>query len=334
MGETLENLRSSSLEAFMATVRDKLERLESLRLDKKESYLFRKKVAVPVAALLTPVLGYIDYFLLMWQRGSDDGFVGVTVIVFGALYGWVTNPKRQYAKEYKKQILPGLAKSLGLHYDSKKSISMAMMKPSKIVPSHDRYTVDDYFEGSYKDVDLRFADIHLEEKRRSNKRTYYATVFKGLAVLLEMDRKKFRGHTIMLEDQKKLFEWFKEKSSNLDRAHLVDPEFEKEFDVYTNDQVEARYLIDPVMIEELKTLKGEYEGNKMLAAFYEGKLLIMIASKHNHFEPAGFFTKATDPESVGRMRGEIVEILEIIDRLDLYDPLAIQQEDLPVSTLS
>ena len=74
-----------------------------------------------------------------------------------------------------------------------------------------------------------------------------------LAVLLTQGTKRFHGHTIMTQDKGKVGSWFKEKTSSFKRADLVDPEFEKLFDVFTTDQVEARYLIDPRIIENLKT---------------------------------------------------------------------------------
>jgi hypothetical protein len=60
----------------------------------------------------------------------------------------------------------------------------------------------------------------------------------------------------------------------------------------------------------------------MTAAFYDDRVLIMIASKVNHFEPADIYTPATHEESLLAMREEIAQILSIVDRLSLYDPQA------------
>lgn len=323
----LESLRNIDDIEFMKSVEIDLKDLETIRQEKLDSFIRRKKISIPIATILTPICIWIDGWLLILSTNSDDSGAGITFMLLGGLYWWTTAPKRQYAKSYKKNILPKLAKTLGLFYSGTKKIPIDIMRRTKIVPSHDRYTSDDYFEGQYKGVNIQFSEIKLQEKRRSNKRTYYATVFKGVAVLLEMEKKNFYGHTIMLQDQKKLFEWFKEKSTGLDRAHLVDPEFEKAFDVYTNDQTEARYLIDPAMIEDLKSLYAEYDGKKMMAAYFENKMLILIASKHNHFEPADIYVKATDPASIRNMKQEIIKILSVIDTLKLFDPMAWQEEN-------
>lgn len=317
----MSDVRSKDDKAFIERSKEALEHLEHVRLEKLKVFESRKKIGGLGAAIATPICGYIDYWLLLLQAGNDDGIAGLTALVLGGIYYWVTAPKRAYTKSYKQKILPEIAALFGeLTYDLSGKISMALMLPSKIVPHHDRYRAEDYFSGEYKGITMKFSEINLMERRRSDKKTRYVTVFKGLAILLNTKHKRFYGHTILQKDRNALMEWFKEKSNGLERAEMVDPEFEEFFDAYTNDQVEARYLIDPAMIERLKSLYEEYDGKNMSVAFYENKMLILIASNHNHFEPASIYVPASDPASILSMKKEVGEILSIIDKLALYDP--------------
>ncbi len=326
----VSDIRLEQEQGFLEKSKIHLEHLEGVRLEKLKSYRWRKRLAIPCAAVLTPICGYIDYWLLFLSN-SDDSGCGLTVAVLGGLYAWVTHPRRQYAKEYKVRILPDLAKLFGdFRYELKGRISIDKMRPSKILPKHDKYKTEDYFQGQYKGVDIEFSEIDFKQRRRSKNRTYYVSVFKGLAILLDMQSKKFYGHTMLDRDRGKVSEWFKQRSSKLKRANLVDPEFEDVFDVYTDDQVEARYLIDPVMMEKLKGLQEEYEGENMTAAFYESKMLILIQSKHNYFEAAALEIPATDPRSILNMKKEIGEILSLIERLNLYDPAKVHEQNSSV----
>ncbi len=326
----VRDVRSDDDQAFLKQSKAHLEALEEIRQQKLKIYNRRKSIAVPVAAVITPVLGYIDYWLLFLRAVSDDGGAGLTVIALGALYAWVTSPKRQYAKAYKEKILPEIAKLFGdFAYDLKGRVEPAKMQPSRILPNHDRYKSEDYFSGTYKGVTVELSEIDLQTRHKDSKgRTSYRTVFKGLAILLDMKTKKFYGHTTLQRDRGKITEWFKEKTGNLKRANLVDPEFEKIFDVYTDDQVEARYLIDPLMIERLKGLQDEYHGEGITAAFYENKMLVLIQSKHNYFEPADLTVPAADPDSILAMKREVGEILSLIDRLSFYDPDAVHDSEM------
>lgn len=305
---------------FLGENQVELERLEGVRKEKYKSYQLRKGIAFPAVVIITLMLGCIDLWNLYFG-GSDDYYTGIVVAVAVGLYAWVTYPCVQYTKLYKRSFLPDIIKLFGdFRYAIDGKIDVDRMRTSGIIPNHDKYETEDYFDGTYKGVNVEFSEVDFLERRRSKNRTYYVSVFDGLAILLEMNSKKFYGHTILDKDKGKVAEWFKEKSSDLKRANLVDPEFEGIFDVYTNDQMEARYLIDPVMMERLKSLQEEYGGDSISAAFYDSKMLILIKSGHNFFEPANINVPATDPRSILRMKKDIGEILSLIDRLSLYDP--------------
>ena len=304
---------------FFESVKPVLESLESIRLEKRAIYLYRRKWGTIAAIVGMPVTGFIDHWLLLLQSHSDDQFTGLTFGFLAMIYAWVSKPKRDYRRAYKQDMLPRIARLFGdFIYEAKGRIPMAAMMPSKIVPQHDKYESEDYFKGHYKGAEICFSEINLKQRRRSDKRTYYVSVFKGLAVTIGMKPNKFFGHTIMIKDSSSLGEWFKEKNTGLKRANLVDPQFEKMFDVYTNDQVEARYLIDPVMIEKMKKLSELYETKGLSAAFYDSRLLILMKSNKNYFEPASIHVKATDEQTLLRMKREVGQIMTLVDYLALY----------------
>ena len=303
-------------DGFLEQSRSALARLEQIRLKNLKDFERRSKIALPVGAILVPLFAFIDFFLLSLQSGSDDQFAGLSVIGLGGLWWWANQPKRAYAAAYKKDILPKIANLFGdFRYEPKGGISMDQMKLSKIVPRHNKFATEDHFIGNYKNVSIEFSEIKL--KRSSRRST--VTVFDGLAILLTRGTRKFYGHTILVKETHSIGEWFKSVTSGLQKADLVDPEFERLFDVFTTDQVEARYLLDPAIMENLKSLYEEHDGERLMAAFYEGSVLILVESKKNLFEPASIHTPATDSESILSMRREVSSILSIIDRLSLID---------------
>lgn len=301
---------------FLETCKPELDTIEEFRLVKLRNYKLRKSIAIPVATLLTPILAYLDYWLIMLQRSSDDGFAGVTFFVIGAIYWWATQPRRQYAKEYKQKIMPRIIKLFGnFNYQIDGCLDLEALKPSGIFPSFTSKKSEDCFTGEYMGVGMEFSELELTSGSGKNRRT----VFKGMVILLDLRHKKFLGKTILRRNAGNIQKWFQGMVSDLEHARMADPEFEKIFDVHTNDQVESRWLVDPAMIEKLKALYTEYEGKGMLASWYDNKMLILINSQHNHFEPAHLETPATHPGSILSMKREIAQVLSIIDRLSLYD---------------
>ena len=131
------DLREQADKDFLEESKEALEHLEEVRLEKLKTFEKRKKIGIPAAAIAGPIAGYIDYLLLAWQSG-DDSFAGLTFLVLGGLYAWVTKPRREYRKAYKSDILPRLAKLFGdFTYSIDASIDMIKMMPSKIVPKHE-----------------------------------------------------------------------------------------------------------------------------------------------------------------------------------------------------
>jgi hypothetical protein len=228
----------------------------------------------------------------------------------------VSQPRRAYAKAYKQDILPQVAKRFGAFtYDADGEIPMYEMQPSKIIPCHTHYHSEDYFAGTHNNAKIRFCEIKLEKK--SGKST--VTVFRGLAILISM-QKKFLSHTIVVKNAAALMQWFEEKKSGLKRADLVDPEFEKMFTVYTNDQVDARYLIDPVIIERFKSMAEIYSAQGLTASYYDRRLLLLIPSRIDLFEPAALEVSAEDKRSILHMEQEMEHIFLLIDQLENYRP--------------
>lgn len=316
----MEDLRQVDDESFYRRVLPQLEALEKLRRAKYAAYRLRLKLGGLASMVLMPFTMFLDFLLLRWQSGHDDSAAGLTFVVAAGIWWWITQPKRQYAKAYKADIMPQIAKLFGdLFYDPDGKIAMEAMKPFKIIPNHTRYKSEDYFTGTYHDTLIRFAEIHLEERRQSGKNSRYVTVFKGLAIMITLPQEKFAGHTILKANGHALAQWFEEKSSGLKRADLVDPEFEKQFDVFTNDQVEARYLIHPVMIEKLKALRDSYEAKGVMAAYLKDTLLILMASNKNHFEPPDIKVPSTDHEELLAMKQEVGHVLSLVDELEMYD---------------
>ncbi len=343
-------------QTFVENSREALNTLEGIRLKKLAQYKFRKSIGIPVAALLIPFLGYADYWLLMISARSDgdDGFAGLTFLVLGGIYWWITQPRRKYAKAYKTEILPSIAKLFGnMTYNIKGCLPLDILKSSKIIPSHDKVKSEDHFSGTYKDVNIEFCEMKMTETRGSGKNRRTVTTFKGLGILMDMKGKRFYGHTIVDRNRGKLSEWFKQKQHKLKRANLVDPRFEDIFDVYTNDQVEARYLVDPFIMERLvdlhdtftkmhkpthdqkqmdevfmkhlRHLNGNYRQKWLTAAFWDSKVLILIANDYNHFEPADLHIPATDTQSILNMKREVADVLNMVDQMKAYDPLSVHR---------
>jgi len=325
MTDKKQKKRSADDAEFAARIAPVVEKLEKRRKILHDKYLWRRKFLLRAALPLFLVTLGIDFGILTERTGINLPLL--TFAAAAAVLFWLTAPQRHYKKNYKKGVLPQIAGLFGdFRYFEDGRIPISEIEPSLILPKHDRYTSEDMFEGRYKETGIRFAEILLEEqyevrvtgyKGKTKYRTEYRPVFQGLAVLIDLRGRRFSSHTIIIRNKTRFFEWIKERKTGLRKAGLVDPEFEKRYDAYTNDQVEARYLIDPVMIERIRALNDIYSTDGISLAYFDNKLLIMIPSRKNMFEPANISIRAVNMENLRKLKQEIAQVLRLIDHLIL-----------------
>ena len=121
--------------------------------------------------------------------------------------------------------------------------------------------------------------------------------------------KDFKGKTTILRDC-----FFKLRFGE-SRVKMENPDFENTFDVYSTDQVEARYLITPSMMERLLELDRKF-GQGVTISFRDSTILIAIPDSKNHFE-ASIWNPITNIQSLSTEIETISALISIVDDLNL-----------------
>ena len=111
--------------------------------------------------------------------------------------------------------------------------------------------------------------------------------------------------------------WLSDKFGKLESVKLEDPVFEKKFEVYSNNQVEARYLLTTSFMERLLNLSELYESKSIQCSFYDDRLLLMIPSSQNHFETASIYRQATFVDDINTILEQMAHIFKMIEILHL-----------------
>lgn len=100
------------------------------------------------------------------------------------------------------------------------------------------------------------------------------------------------------------------------QINLEDTKFSKRFRVYSNDEVEARYLITPSFMERFLNLTTSFGSKKAKCAFYDNKVIFAISTRKNLFEFGSLFKPLDNPKDIGFFN-EIFSILDMIDYFKL-----------------
>tara|TARA_R110002072_G_scaffold35279_1_gene104667 strand:+ start:457 stop:1443 length:987 start_codon:yes stop_codon:yes gene_type:complete len=251
------------------------------------------------------------------------GIFALVVITFiGGGIG--ANKLNGLRKEIKLGLLNRLAEALGLSYALKPAepARFETFCEHGLVPSHNRRNFEDQFSGNLHGAPFELYEAKLVQRRKSGKNTTYVTVFQGALIRIEFPR-TVEGVTIVTRDSG----WFnglaglghkRYGGKKMERVRLVDPTFEKIFEVYSTDQVMSRYLLTPSFMERLLSLETAMKGKKVRAAFDErhggGELLIAVETG-NLFEPGSMFKPLNDDGRVRNLIDEIDMVTGMVDRL-------------------
>ena len=98
----------------------------------------------------------------------------------------------------------------------------------------------------------------------------------------------------------------------LKKVGLEDPHFERIFEVFGDDQVEARVLLTPVFMEALLAIEQAFAGHHIRCGFCEGDFLVAVEGP-NRFEIGGMFTSLVDRERVDRIVDDLRALTRLID---------------------
>ena len=303
-------------EHYETNLRPRIEEFEKTRIAAIKRARSRLLMMLPV---LAAGLLFSAYVLILsdWQEDARDlSFWGV-LVAFVGIFWWFNQPLKQYQASIKSDIFPQIVSFLGEYrYTADIPDRIEQYGDFGIVPSYDDEYSEDQIIGAYKGVEIDLFETHLTDTRGSVKNPETVTVFEGIVISLSL-HKTFEGKTIVKKDRGRLVNWVKDKFSSLEAVRLEDPRFEKEFEVYSTDQVEARYLLTTSFMDRLVDLREVFGGEGIQCSFYQNQLLMMIPIQRNMFEPGSVFEVEDFIDDAKSLLKEMDIIHQIIDTLKL-----------------
>ena len=115
------------------------------------------------------------------------------------------------------------------------------------------------------------------------------------------------------------------KTKPLNKVNLEDPKFGKKFDVYSSDQIEARFWVTPAFMERFQNLKTVFNAKKAKCSFYDNKIMIAIDTNKNVFEIGEMYKTLENPVTIRTFYKELSSIKEMIDYLKIIDKVYFKE---------
>ena len=297
-----------------------------------EERLRIKKKLVPL--IVIDVIVLIISFVLIVHFSVSINWMLLPLCFCGILiFGWYLNFYRGFLAQFKEQVIKKIVAFIdpGLTYQKDQCVPKTLFTESLIFRERaDRYEGDDFVSGRIDKTDIQFSEVNVKRVEKTGRKTgtgserktktHTYPIFKGLFFVADFN-KDFNKKTIVLPDKaEKLFGRLGQKLQSMNNLHgelikLEDPDFEKQFVVYGDDQVESRYILSTSLMRRISDFRKK-SNKEIFLSFVASKLFVAIPYKKSLFEPS-IFTSLVDFSKVQEYFEDLQIAIDIVGDLNL-----------------
>jgi hypothetical protein len=275
------------LQSFKQFFKDNL--IDDLKILEEERKHVARKIILLSCIYIVIAIILVALFIQIIQLAFVVLIIAITMTYYSISSSYISGFKNLIIKEIINFIDPKLS------YSPTSCISHHDFANSELFRSNiNGYKGDDRVSGKIGKTEIIFSELNATHTTGSGKNKSTKTIFKGLFFVADF-HKNFKTNTFILPDfAEKFFGFLGEglQSLNKTKGELVkleDPEFEKNFVVYSNDQIEARYILSPALMARIMDFKKKTK-RKIHMSFINNKVYVAIHYKKNLFEPKLFKT--------------------------------------------
>jgi len=300
---------------------DTVEIIKFLEKDRKTFYgRYKRNAFIAILILLFLSIIVISTFHTIGTIFFLFFFLMITPIIILILLGmqykkWRNSFKGLFIKHIIEKYYPQFV------YEPKSTIKLKDFTDSLLyvdypIRGYKLFLTEDMLGGSVDKTNVRLAEVHVEaDDSDADERDSYV-VFHGLFVISDFN-KNFNGTTLVLTDAEsklgklgRILQKFADTVRHLpgESVNLEAPEFEKEFRVFSTDQIEARYILTPSLMQRILNFKKK-TGQDIRVSFLSSKLFIAIPTKKRFLEPPSFKKPITKDQIESLVQGYIAEFL-------------------------
>ncbi|MFI3242087.1 MAG: DUF3137 domain-containing protein [Alphaproteobacteria bacterium] len=305
--QTLKNNFDEYYNTTIAPVCDEQEKIRLYYLNIFKNY----RLSIIIFFLTIILLFAKKIFLAICVNPSSVLFAMPLIVAFVWLI--LSIPSKQYARIHKTNILSLFMQYFeSFSYIYKNHIDIETLNNSMTFHELTNIKGDDYFKGNYKGVEIIISEFEANSKYKRFGSTKINNEQKT-CILLNMN-KNFTGTTAGILH----FEEIPVKILNsLEKINLEDVVFDKIWNIFSNCQVEARYVLTTALMERILHLKSFYGNCPINFSFFNNKLLLCLNVTENMFETASLFKPAENKKNICNALEQILSIFSIVDILKL-----------------
>lgn len=283
---------------------------------KKYEFLRAGLLALVIFIELSLFFGILYLFtenILTFQRTQHCKILFM-IVLFGCFIHWYI--KKEFEIKIKEKILLNFIECFSdFEWDywilGYSQIDEKILKSILILPQFNENYSDDNFVGTYKGIPIKIS----EQTLKSGLGIYKTNVFDGIVIeYFFKNRQKFPTEIIIKDNG--LF-----TPKGYEKVLLEDTEFNKMFNVYSNNQVECRFILTTGFMEKIKALKILFNAKNIALSFIGRRLFIAIDIGKDSFNIAKLYKRTNNKKLIEKMYNQFNFILKIADLLQFTNKI-------------
>ncbi|MGF1922836.1 MAG: DUF3137 domain-containing protein, partial [Bacteroidia bacterium] len=253
-------------------------------------------------------------------------FGGIAIIPGGIILYRTSDDIEEYRCRFKQEVI-GVALNTtnqSITFAQNQGISESEFIDSRLFATQpDRYYSEDLITGRDDKTTFYFAEVHAEYKTetrtKNGTQVHWNNILKGIVFTADFN-KNFQGITAVRPKDfgSSIGAWFSTNvftSGDKEVVTLESDYFNENFITYSNDQIEARYILTPALMEKIAELNNR-SAYCISLSFINSSVYIAFPLDHNYFEPP-IFTTLLKPNLLDEDINILNFMLLIIKELDL-----------------
>lgn len=283
-------------------------------------FVFKEFKYLIALIVIIPFLYFIRKFDISWLNYFFYGFfcsliiTGLLLKIYEIIY--LLDFKEWFRHKFKKQMMREIIKDISpnLIYEPHKFIEFNEFDIPQIYSEGvlDSYYGDDLICGEIDGVKIKFSDVKfskiaptLERQLIKNK-----VMFFGVLFIAEFN-KSFKSRVVVLDNYDEF------AKSNFPITSMDNMEFSNTFTTYCDNEIGARYILTPVLMEKILNLRKSLN-TKCNFCFFDNKIYIYLNFNRDSFEKIDYHKPIIGKNSIAEeYKKEIMQFIDIVKDLNL-----------------
>lgn len=227
-----------------------------------------------------------------------------------------------YRAHAKRKCLDIIAQTMKMTYRRGGFFRLVSVYDHHILPSYSTRTVEEGFSGKFRGFRIEFQDFFINPVQRYFDGLGYRSLptfekYYGLVMKVPLN-KIFQHHTVLLPARDAKGFLARLPNANLffhEDVNLVYGSFTRRYTCLSTHQVEARYILDPAVMQRFIFLAEAFDTDRISASFMNDEMVIVMRPLINLFEVGSL----RDPVTVLTIERTLNQINALRQMADIFE---------------